>query len=98
MGIISEADLIDVVFDAAAKYAPVSHYMSRDIQSVQSGDPLSRAAKLFALHSYHRLPVVENGKVVGILNCFDLINHSLRANELLTEPLLELIPELGTWS
>ncbi len=98
IGIISDQALIDVVFDAAARCAPVSQYMTPDVQYVQPGDPLSRAAQLFALYSYRRLPVVEVGKLVGIVSRRDLINHSLRSNELLTEPLLELIPELAQLS
>ena len=98
VGVISEPELIDVVFDAAAKDAPVSQYMTPDVQCVQPGDPLSRAAKLFALHALRRLPVVEDGTLVGMVNCRDLMNHSLRSNELLTEPLLELIPELAQLS
>jgi CBS domain-containing protein len=95
IGVVSEQDLIDVVFDSAARHAPVSQYMTPDVQCVQPGDPLSRAAKSFALHALRRLPVVEDGKLVGMVNCRDLMNHSLRSNELLTEPLLELIPELA---
>ena len=85
IGVISETELIDVVFDAAAKYAPVSQYLTPDIECVRPGDPLSRAAQLFALHAIPRLPVVEDGKLVGIVNPRDLMNHSLRSNELLTE-------------
>jgi CBS domain-containing protein len=40
------------------------------------------------------MPVVEDGTLVGVVSCRDLMNHSLRSNELLTEPLLELMPEI----
>jgi CBS domain-containing protein len=95
IGVVSEQDLIDVVFDSASRHAPVSQYMTPDVPCVQPADSLSRAAKLFALYPLRRLPVVEEGTLVGMVNCRDLMNHSLRSNELLTEPLLELIPELA---
>ncbi len=95
VGVISELALIDVVFDAEARFTPISHYMTPEVQSVHPDEPLTKAAQLFALYSFRRLPVVENGKLVGVISCRDLMNHSLRSNELLTEPLLELIPELA---
>ena len=54
--------------------------------------------ELFALYSFRRLPVVEDGKLVGIVTRRDLMNHALRTNEVLTEPLLELIPSLAPLS
>jgi len=95
VGVISELALIDVVFDAAVRNAPISEYMTRDVQVVSPEDPVSRAAQLFALYSFRRLPVVEEGKLVGIVTRRDLMNYALRTNELLAEPLIDLIPELG---
>ena len=94
VGIISELALLDVVFDADARHAAVAHYMEQDVQSVSPDESLSRAGQLFALYAFRRLPVVENGKLVGIVSRRDLMNHSLRTNELLTEPLMALVPDL----
>jgi CBS domain-containing protein len=98
IGMISELALIDVVFDADVRYAPVARYMTRSVHAVGPDDSLARAAQLFALYSFRRVPVVENGKLVGIVTRRDLMNHTLRTNELLREPLVELIPALATIS
>ena len=92
---ISELQLLDVVFDAAAKDTAVSEYMTRDVVVASPSDPLSHAAKLFALYSFRRLPVVENDILVGMVTRRDLMNYALRSGELLTEPLIELMPELA---
>jgi CBS domain-containing protein len=95
VGIISELALIDVVFDDRVRDAPVSDYMNPEVHVVHPDEPLSRAAQLFALYSFRRLPVVENGRLVGIVTRRDLMNYALRTNRLLADPLLELIPALA---
>jgi CBS domain-containing protein len=98
VGIISELALIDVVFDPAVKHAPISRYMNPEVHVVHPDEPLSRAAQLFALYSFRRLPVVENGRLVGIVTRRDLMNYALQTNDLLADPLIELIPSLAPMS
>ena len=95
VGMISELALIDVVFDPAVKTRSVTRYMTEEVHSVGPEEPLSRAAQLFALYAFRRLPVVQDGKVVGIFTRRDLMNHALRTSMLLTDPLLEIFPGLG---
>jgi CBS domain-containing protein len=96
VGMISELALIDVVFDPAVKEAPVTDYMTAEVQTVKPGDALSRAAQLFTLYAFRRLPVVENGKLVGVFTRRDLMNHALDTSKVLTDPLVELFPSLAT--
>lgn len=98
IGMISELALIDVVFDADVRYAPVSRYMTHTVHAVGPDDSLSRASQLFALYSFRRVPVVENGRLVGIVTRRDLMNHTLRTGEMLREPLMDLIPALAPMS
>lgn len=92
---ISELALIDVVFDPAVKSRSITQYMSEEVHSVGPEEPLSRAAQLFALYAFRRLPVVKDGKIVGIFTRRNLMNHALRTSMLLTDPLLEIFPGLG---
>jgi CBS domain-containing protein len=98
IGMISELEMIDVAFDREIRNAPVSAFMSQEVQVIPADEPLSTAAQLFALYSFRRLPVVENGRLVGIVTRRDLMNYALRTDEVLSDPLMELIPTLAPLS
>ena len=95
IGMISELALIDVVFDQTLRDVPIFKYMNTELHVVRPDEPLSRAAQLFALYSFRRLPIVENGKLVGIISRRDLMNYSLRADHAVEDPLAALIPSLA---
>jgi CBS domain-containing protein len=95
VGVVSELSLIDVVFDPAVRDAPISNFMTPEVHTVHPDAPLTQAAQLFALYSFRRLPVVEDGNLVGIISRRDLMNYALRTEQVLSDPLLELIPALA---
>ena len=95
VGMISEIALIDVVFEETVRDMPVSNYMTTELHVVHPDEPLMRAAQLFALYSFRRLPVVEDGRLIGIITRRDLMDYSLRTNHTLGDPLVALIPSLA---
>jgi CBS-domain-containing membrane protein len=69
---------------------PVGDVYSRDLISVEPGEDLDEALRLMARHQVRRLPVVENGRLVGIVAQADI---ALRENEKKTGELVEAISE-----
>ena len=57
----------------------VGKRMTRDPKTVSPDDPLSVAAGILREHRFHHLPVVEGGRLVGILSDTDLRNASYAA-------------------
>jgi len=98
LGFISEFGLMDVLFDAGARSAPVSDYMSRDVYVIDPEDSIADAATMFALYGVRRLPVVENGTLLGIVTRRDLLHHALTGAEPFNEPLMELIPAIDQFA
>jgi len=54
----------------------VGKRMTRNPKTVSPDDPLSFAARILREHRFHHLPVVEGGRLVGILSDADLRNAS----------------------
>ena len=98
VGFISESSLMDVLFDTDARKAPVTEFMNREVYVVESNEPLATAAKMLAMYQIRRLPVVENGRFVGVVTRRDLLAYSLTNPEPLSDPLLDLIPALGDFT
>jgi CBS domain-containing protein len=55
-----------------ARYA--GEIMTRDVVTIGEETPLAEVAKLFEHHNIKRVPVVRNGKVVGIVGRADLLH------------------------
>jgi CBS domain-containing protein len=51
----------------------VRQVMTRDVKSVGPNDEVEAAARMMAAEGYHRVPVIENGVVVGILTSLDVV-------------------------
>ncbi|GAB4366361.1 MAG: acetoin utilization AcuB family protein [Deltaproteobacteria bacterium] len=59
----------------------VGRRMTKHPKTVSPGDSLARAAQMMREHRFHHLPVVEGGKLVGILSDTDLRNAALAAGK-----------------
>ncbi|RLQ97361.1 CBS domain-containing protein [Falsibacillus albus] len=72
VGMVTDRDLaIRGVTDGNA-HSSVSQIMSNNIVTVQSDASLEEAAALMSQHQIRRLPVVDNGQIVGMLSLGDL--------------------------
>jgi acetoin utilization protein AcuB len=67
VGIVSEKDLLRANYDD-----PVQSVMTRDVITVTEYTALEEAARIMADHRISSLPVMRNGKLVGIITETDL--------------------------
>ncbi|MCH7725854.1 MAG: CBS domain-containing protein [Planctomycetes bacterium] len=81
LGLITEFQLLGVVFDPELKEVRVGTFMTRDVLTVDESDLLSNVASLMVSHRIRRLPVVRNNKVVGIVARRDVINYMVENGE-----------------
>ncbi len=78
VGIVTEFDLLDLVWDLSTSRNKVYHYMTRDIRTVDESDELEAVAELFRMLSIRRLVVMRDDRVAGIISRRDLIRYVLR--------------------
>jgi CBS domain-containing protein len=92
VGMITDRDITTrVVAEAAVpETTSVGDVYSRDVVSVEPSNDLEEALRLMARHQVRRLPVVDNGRLVGIVAQADI---ALRKNEQKTGELVEAISE-----
>jgi CBS domain-containing protein len=89
VGMITDRDI--VVRGVAEKHpgsTRVEDIMSNSLVTVSPESSSKEAAKLMAEHQIRRLPVVEEGKLIGIVSLGDFAIHELtddQAKEALTE-------------
>ena len=72
-GVITEFDIIDMVYELDIQQSRVEQYMTREVQTFDPDDSLDEAACRFCHHTVRRFPVVSEGKVVGVMARRDLI-------------------------
>lgn len=71
-GIITDTDLVRN-FSSNGKVANV---MSKNVITISPDDSVEKAATLMRKNSIKRLPVLDDGMLVGIITVTDLIAHS----------------------
>ncbi len=73
LGVISEIDIIDLVYKADIETSTVRDYMTREVRSLDAGASLDDAASIFCTKSIRRIPIVRDERLVGVLSRRDLI-------------------------
>ncbi len=68
IGVVSEADIV------AKKGKTVRDIMTKQIISVTEETPVEEIARLMTTHKIKRLPVMNSGKVLGIVSRADIVS------------------------
>jgi CBS domain-containing protein len=92
VGMITDRDITTMVVAEGAdpETTSVGDVSSRDPISVEPDEDLEDALQLMARHQVRRLPVLDNGRLVGIVAQADI---ALKENEKKTGELVEAISE-----
>lgn len=76
LGIITEKDCMAIALSAGYHGecgGKVTDFMSPHVTTVDTGTPVVEIAEHFAKRSFRRLPVLESGRVVGVVSRRDVL-------------------------
>ena len=74
-GIVSERDLIRAIGQAGPKVFndPVSDFMTEKVVTAREADTVDRLMSEITTHQFRHMPVVEMGRLIGIVSIGDLV-------------------------
>ena len=82
-GIISERDIVRVLAErgAGALDEPVSQTMTRKVETCNESETVSSLMERMTSGKFRHMPVVDRGRVVGIVSIGDIVKHRLHEME-----------------
>jgi CBS domain-containing protein len=78
IGIISEIDLVNSVFSGNADGTTAEEVMSKAVLSFSPDMELAELVQVFSSKRLRRVPIVDKGKVVGIVSRRDILREMLK--------------------
>lgn len=83
IGIISERDVVRALAaeGAAALDQPVSRTMTRKVETCTEGETICSIMERMTAGKFRHLPVVDQGRIVGIVSIGDVVKHRLHEME-----------------
>ena len=81
VGIVSELNLLETLYSPEIRGMLVRDVMTKDVLTVAPNTVLSDATGLMVVHRIRRLPVVDDGKIVGVVARRDLLRYTMEAGD-----------------
>jgi CBS domain-containing protein len=93
VGIISERDIVRALAErgAAVLAEPVSQTMTRQVETCNEREPISSIMERMTDGKFRHVPVVEQGRLVGIVSIGDVVKHRVQQIERETAEMREYI-------
>jgi CBS domain-containing protein len=82
-GIVSERDIVRVLAErgAGALDEPVSQTMTRKVETCNESETVSSLMERMTSGKFRHMPVVDRGRVIGIVSIGDIVKHRLHEME-----------------
>ncbi|MBK1705283.1 CBS domain-containing protein [Halochromatium glycolicum] len=78
VGILTERDCMQIALGAgyySEDGGHVANFMSPDVVTVDANTPVTEVAERFASSNFRRLPVMEQGRLIGIISRRDVLKQ-----------------------
>jgi CBS domain-containing protein len=74
VGILTERDMVRIVAKGVDTGEPVEKHMTKNLVTIEPEEPVLSAFCKMMRHGIRHLPVVKDGKLVGIVSMRDIVN------------------------
>ena len=75
VGIVTEKDVLRLLYNIEDKPDTVEHYMTPNVVSFEQNDNLTVLAASLRDNHFRRVPILDQGRLVGIVSRKDIIRH-----------------------
>lgn len=79
VGVITEKDVLKLLINSEDQPGAVEDYMTHDVLAFEETDSLVDIAECFLEKNIRRVPIVRDGKVVGIISRRDIVRFILQS-------------------
>jgi len=73
VGIITEFALLALAYDQGLQHETIEKHMTRDVLTVDAADTVNHVADLFIVQRIRRVPVIRDGRLVGLVSRRDVL-------------------------
>lgn len=75
VGIVSERDLMRAIGQTGPKVLsqPVANFMTKPVVTAREADTVDRLLSVMTIHRFRQMPVVERGRLLGLVSMGDLV-------------------------
>lgn len=77
IGVVSEKDILNFAFCGYLRSTKVKEAMSKNVIYFESETSIEIIVLSISKNHFRRMPIIEDGKVVGIVSRRDIIKHVL---------------------
>ncbi len=79
IGIVTEFALLAIAYDQKVCQDTVAQHMTTDLFTVDADDPVNKVADLCIMHRVRRVPVLHDGRLVGLIARRDVLKAMYEA-------------------
>ncbi|MEM8944056.1 MAG: CBS domain-containing protein [Planctomycetota bacterium] len=73
IGIVTEFALLAIAYDDKVMKESIGQHMTTELLTVGPDDPVNKVADMCLVHRVRRVPVVENGRLLGLISRRDVL-------------------------
>ena len=94
VGVITEKDVLSLLYNIKDRPGTVKEFMTSHVVCFDQEDDLNDVVATLQTNHFRRVPILDKGRLVGIISRKDIINHIRnlkREDQALKDSLLELV-------